>query len=352
MHTFTVAGYQIRGLLDGLRNLKLDVDQLLDDCRIERATLEDPEMRFPELQVGMLWLYAEQRYAKPSFGFDLATRISFGKLELIDYLVAACPTLGAGIECLAHHSRLCASGFAYRIEDFSHDGEVGKRLIADHHHPVAGLPFSMSDYAWGSMVARFRQYCSKDFRPVLWLRRRPDVSTVELLEVFGRIPEIGAEEALFVPQAQWEIENPRRDPMLHKLLLAHARDVASRLPESDFLSTLQGAIISCMHQGDPSIGRVAARLALTTRTLQRRLEAESIAFQDVLEQLRHETALRYLENTRLSLTEISALLAYADSSAFGRAFRRWTGRSPAAYRVEQLTSAEQPAAAAYGAHSS
>jgi len=334
MHTYTVAGYQVRGLLDGLRSLRLDVDQLLRDCSIDRAALADPEVRFADIQVGMLWLHAEARYGKPSFGFDLATRIAFGKLELIDYLVGACPTLGAGIECLVHHSRLCASGFSYRIEEFTYGGEAGKRLIADHHQPVAALPYSMSDYAWGSLVARFRQFATKDFRPVLWLRQRPPVSTAELLEVLGRIPEISAEEALFVPNAQWELENPRRDPMLHKLLVAHARDVAARLPASDFLSTLEGAIVSSMQQGDPSIVRVASRLGLTPRTVQRRLEAEGVAFQDMLEELRHEMALRYLASP-LSLAEISALLAYADASAFGRAFRRWTGRTPAAFRQER-----------------
>lgn len=334
MDTYTVAGYQIRGLLDGLHNLHLDVGGLLRDAGIDRTSLADPEVRFAELQVGMLWFHAEARYSKPSFGFDLASRIGFGKLELIDYLVGACPTIGTGIECLVHHSRLCASGFAYRIEDFTHDGEAGKRMIADHHRPVAALPPSMAEYSWGSLVARFRQFVSKEFRPVLWLRQRPQVSTTELLEVLGRIPEVGTEEALFVPNAQWDLENPRRDPMLHKLIVAHARDVLARLPETDFVSTLRGAIVSAMHRGDPSIARVATRLGLTPRTLQRRLEAEGLAFQDALEELRREMALRYLASP-LSLTEISALLAYADTSAFGRAFRRWTGHTPAAFRQQQ-----------------
>ena len=335
MHTYDIAGYQIRGLLDGLRSLQLDVDQILRAASVERATLEDPEARFAAPQVLMIWLHAQQRYAKPSFGFDLATSIGFGKLELIDYLVAACPTIGTGIECLVHHARLCASGFTYLIEDFTHDGEAGKRLIAEHQQPVAALPPSMAEYSWVSLVARFRQYSTKEFRPVLWLRQRPQVSTAELLEGLGRIPEIGEVEALFISNAQWEIENPRRDPMLYKLLAAHAKDVAARLPEPDFRSVLEGAIVSTMHQGDPSIGRVAMRLGLTPRTLQRRLEAEGLSFQDVLEALRQEMAFRYLASTHLSLTEISALLAYADASAFGRAFRRWTGRSPAAYRQEQ-----------------
>lgn len=336
MHTNDIAGYHIRGLLHGLRALRLDVDQILRDSHIDRATLEDPEIRFAGLQVGLLWMYAEQSYRKPTFGIDLCTRIPFGRLELVDYLVGACPTIGAGIECLVHHSRLCASGFKYRIDNVTHEGVAGRRLVADHEQPIAALPPSMAEYTWGCMVFRTRETIGKAFVPVLTLRQRPQVSNAELMDLFGHIPELGTEESLFVPNAQWDLENPRRDPMLHKLLTAHARDVEARLPEDDFLSTLQGAIVSAMHQGDPSIVRVATRLGLASRTLQRRLEADGLVFQKVLEDLRHEMSLRYLESSRLSITEVSQLLAYADASAFGRAFRRWTGKSPAAFRQSRV----------------
>jgi AraC-like DNA-binding protein len=335
MHTNDIAGYHIRGLLHGLCALRLDVDQILRDSHIDRATLEDPEVRFAGLQVALLWMYAEQSYRKPTFGIDLASRIPFGRLELVDYLVGASPTIGAGLECLVHHSRLCASGFKYRIDNVTHDGVAGRRLVADHEQPIAALPPSMAEYTWGCMVIRARDMIGKGFTPVLTLRQRPQISNAELMDLLGHIPELGSEESLFVPNAQWDMENPRRDPMLHTLLKAHARDVEARLPADDFLSTLQGAIVSTMHQGDPSIVRVATRLGLTSRTLQRRLEADGLVFQKVLEDLRHEMALRYLDSSRLSITEVSQLLAYADASAFGRAFRRWTGHSPAAFRQRQ-----------------
>lgn len=334
MRTYDVAGYHIRGLIDGLRNLQLDVDQILRDAQVDRAMLDDTEVRFAEPLFLMLWMHAQARYGKPTFGLDLAGAIGFGKLELIDYLVAGCPTIGTGIDCLVHHAKICSSGFTYRLDDFTHDGVSGKRLMADHHIPVAMIPFSMSEYVWSSFITRIRRYCTKEFQPILWLRQRSEASPSELIEHLGRIPEIAEEEGLFIPEAQWNLENPRRDPMLHQLLLAHARDVASRLPEDGFSSALQGAIVSAMHQGDPSIGRVATRLGLTTRTLQRRLEADGILFQNVLDEIRRDMALRYLENTQLSLTDISNLLAYSDATAFGRAFRRWMGRSPAAFRQE------------------
>lgn len=332
MQSFDVAGYHLRGLLEGLRALHIDVDRMLDECSVDRALLADPEVRFPAVQVLMLWLHAEQRYGKPSFGFDLAMRIPFGKLELIDYLVAGCPTVGAGVECLAHHARLCASGFTFSVEDHSHERESGRRLTPDHLHPAAALPRSMSEYNWTLVVSRFRRAAGPAFQPVLWLREPPSVPPGELLEAFGRMPLVADEEALFISDAQWNLANARQDPMLHRLLLAHAQDVAARLPESDFLSTLQNTIVSAMHRGDPSIARVATRLGFTPRTLQRKLEDDGLTFQQVLEDLRQDMARQYLVGSQLSITEISGLLAYTDATAFGRAFRRWTGRTPAEFR--------------------
>jgi AraC-like DNA-binding protein len=340
MQTYDVAGYHIRGFLEGLRGLGLAVDELLREFSFDRALLEDPEVRFAETQVLTLWLHAEQRYGKPSFGFDLAMRIPLGKLELIDYLVAACPTAGAGIECLDHHARLCASGFTYAIQSFTHEGESGRRILAAHHHPLSALPRSMSEYTWTLIVSRLRRACGQAFAPVLWLRERPNVPAAELLEALGRVPETAEEEALFVSDAQWKLDNARRDPMLQNLMLAHARDVAARLPEPSFLSSVQGAIVSAMHRGDAGIERVATRIGLTPRTLQRRLALDGLTYQQVLEQLRRELALQYLATARLSLTEISALLAYTDTTAFGRAFRRWTGRTPAAFRQAQAVTRE------------
>lgn len=330
MQSYDVAGYHLRGFIEGLRALRIDVEKLIDDCAIDRAQLADPEVRFPDTTVGLLWLTAEQRYGKASFGFDLALCIPFGKLELIDYLVASCPTLGTGIECLVHHARLSASGVTFAIQDHMHERESGRRIVADHVHAIGALPLSMSEYTWTLLLSRFRRACGAAFKPVLWLRARPSVAPSELLEVLGSIPEVAEEEAMFIADAQWNLDNPRRDPLLHRLM--RAQDGAARLPQSDFLGSLQAAIASAMHRGDPNIGRVATRLGFTPRTLQRRLEDDGLTFQQVLEDLRKAMACQYLTGSQLSLSEISALLAYTDTTAFGRAFRRWTDRAPSDYR--------------------
>ncbi len=72
----------------------------------------------------------------------------------------------------------------------------------------------------------------------------------------------------------------------------------------------------------------ARALNMSRQTLYRRLKAEGTSFERVLDDLRRETALSYLESERLSVSETAYLVGFSDRSAFSRAFKRWTGRSP------------------------
>jgi AraC-like DNA-binding protein len=82
----------------------------------------------------------------------------------------------------------------------------------------------------------------------------------------------------------------------------------------------------------PTLVAVAARIGINVRTLQRRLEATSVRFRELLAECRQARAERELRNNKRSLSEISTHLGYSDPSHFARAFRRWTGYSPSEYR--------------------
>jgi AraC-like DNA-binding protein len=84
--------------------------------------------------------------------------------------------------------------------------------------------------------------------------------------------------------------------------------------------------------GFHSLDEVASALHLSTRTLKRRLATQGATYSDLLEEQRRERAMMLLRSPTLSLDEVAEQLGYSDPSNFRRAFRRWTGLSPAAYR--------------------
>jgi AraC-like DNA-binding protein len=105
------------------------------------------------------------------------------------------------------------------------------------------------------------------------------------------------------------------------------------MPQADGLMvSVRRAIGETMRHGEPTLGQVAARLALGARTLQRRLKQENLAFKGLIDDTRRQFALRYLRDPANTLSEVSYLLGFSEVSAFNRAFRRWTGSTPSEYR--------------------
>jgi len=87
----------------------------------------------------------------------------------------------------------------------------------------------------------------------------------------------------------------------------------------------------------PGIDDVAHRLHVSTRTLKRRLAERGTTFSDIAENVRHNEALVLLGDPRLAIDDVAAKLGYSDTANFARAFRRWTGTTPGAYRVRGKT---------------
>ena len=103
---------------------------------------------------------------------------------------------------------------------------------------------------------------------------------------------------------------------------AHARDdlgVVFRLRR-----TLRILLLAQGASGD----QVARLLSMHHRTLSRRLKAEGTTFQQLLDEVRFEAACQLLDTARIPITEIAVSLGYAETSAFSRAFRRWSGATP------------------------
>lgn len=114
-----------------------------------------------------------------------------------------------------------------------------------------------------------------------------------------------------------------------------------RLSELDAAATtrdrVRGALLELLPAGNGSLQAVARKLAMSPRTLQRRLGVEGQRFQHVLDSTREELARHYLVSSTLSGAEISFLLGYEDPNSFFRAFQGWTGATPGQVRAGQLT---------------
>src|SRR5262245_58421573 len=126
----------------------------------------------------------------------------------------------------------------------------------------------------------------------------------------------------------------RAEPALAQLLDQQLAAQLAALPaeEASFLDRIRSALFAELDRGEPTLEAIAARLRMSPRTLQRRLREEGSSLSAVLDRLRAELALRYLGEPRTSIGEVAFRLGFSDPTTFHRAFRRWTGQTPAEYR--------------------
>jgi AraC-like DNA-binding protein len=92
-------------------------------------------------------------------------------------------------------------------------------------------------------------------------------------------------------------------------------------------------LMPILHTGDADMGAIAVALGLSRRTLQRRLGVEGVTFEIVFDDLRRQLALHYLADRNVSANETAYLVGFSEPAAFSRAFRRWTGTTPSAFRA-------------------
>jgi AraC-like DNA-binding protein len=95
-------------------------------------------------------------------------------------------------------------------------------------------------------------------------------------------------------------------------------------------------IDALLPRGYPDIEQVALIMCVSPRSLQRWLNQEGVSYSDLVDHCRCNAACEFLEHTQQSVYDIAVALGYSDPSSFARAFRRWTGTTPRAYRIQLL----------------
>jgi AraC-like DNA-binding protein len=138
------------------------------------------------------------------------------------------------------------------------------------------------------------------------------------------------EDGVLFPISMIDSLNPSADAALRQLLQRHAADQLARIPTNARLSQrVRACIRSMLPLGALSADAVAAQFSMSNRTLRRRLQEESTNYQEILDDVRAEMARHYLTEEKQGIDEVAFLLGFSDQSAFTKAFRRWTGKTPA-----------------------
>lgn len=139
------------------------------------------------------------------------------------------------------------------------------------------------------------------------------------------------------PVAILDVPLATADERLFQALLPFLEEQRTRrLAVIDLSARIRQAVIDNLHTGNVGLAAIAAQLRVSARTLQRRLQEQALEYNGLVEEIRKVRAQQYLQHSTWSITEIASGLGYAETSSFTRAFRRWMGVTPRAYRRGHL----------------
>ncbi|RJF87431.1 AraC family transcriptional regulator [Oleomonas cavernae] len=273
----------------------------------------------------------------PLLGLHLGRTITPAYFGVMGYVLLACPNVAAAFLRFQQYQRLL-----YDVNPMHYAMEADTVML--EWGVEAGRPGPLVDEcAITALVQLLRDITDRRANPLeVRFVNPPPADPKPYREYFG-CPVHFAQAATAVRYPAKIMALPLRgpDPALLDVLERQADALLDELPRpDDFEQGVRRCIARLAREGEPSLERVANELHCSTRTLHRRLEQRGGSFRGLVDDTRRRLADDYLTDPRLQLAEIAQLLGYSEQSAFTRAYRRWTGRTPKATR--QLATARSP----------
>ena len=310
------------------------VETLARQHGLTELQLFDPGARVPHTLAVQLWEQCAQLAANPHFGLFAAQLVGGSAFNLVDLALFNSESVAGMVQFFLRYQRMFHDANASRFEQ---DGGSATMVF----HLEGELPRSshLVEFVVATWLLRARRAVGKPLVPqqVRFLHRRPATHALPR-EVFGVEPEFGAStdaltfqaDVMAMPVAQGNAE-------LHALLRGQL-DALAPVTAAGVVAELKPTVRELVLQGRAALRHAATRLAVSERSLQRRLQDAGTSFSDVVDDVRHELARAQLQAGN-TVTDVAFALDFSDVSSFIRAFKRWTGAAPTAWLRAQEASA-------------
>lgn len=327
----TVSIKLVEGILDAAINCDLRREDLLTAINLDPVYLDDVDSRISHEQFCALWQAISHQSSRCSIGLHMAEAVKLKTWDVLGYAMNSSANLGEAFARLVRYSRLRHTGveFTFQVQD----GAARLTMAI----PSSAMPPSQAMCEWigAQFVLVSRRLTGLQLVPLQMGFQHPqpaDLTTYKRL--FGSplaFEQPRNEMVLAVALTQQPLV--QSDPGLCAVLDHYADELLARLPATQsFLDTVRRALSQALRGGDPSLAVIAQRLGYAPRTLQRKLQEEGTSYYAVLDEMRRELALYYLQEAKISVSEVAFLLGFSETSAFHRAFKRWLDISPGEFR--------------------
>jgi AraC-like DNA-binding protein len=311
---------------------EVNIAACMERSGISREMLAAPSARVDAQYLAALWQTASHATSDEQVGLNAGATTGLYCSGLLSPLLRTSPTLGHAIQTCARFLPLCSGAIQLRVN----------RTVEGHYSVAVswGDP-SQAERArhdvecfLASVVFVTRAAASHEWRPehVRFAHNPPRMmSTYE--QVFGCPVAFGGTTELLIRAEDWDRALPNGHEAFHRALAEYSNTRLSELePQGLFMLRVRCAVEPRLERGDTEVDTIAKVVAVSPRTLQRRLQQKGTTLRGVIESVRQQRAFELLGKSRMSLPAIASTLSFSCASAFHRAFKRWTGGTPTRFR--------------------
>lgn len=320
----------ISGLTEFMRGEGLDLPLLASRIGFDPTAEAHSESGFIPFDA-FLWLLERgaQETGDDSFALRFAEQHHLDATGIVFYITENAPNLREVFRARVRFAKIVASGYSVQLQ------EEDKRADFSWIFPVAMHTHAQfMDYAATLSVQRIRHLLGQDWRPAgVRLQHARPRALENFHRLFGEAIEFG-DEPTAIKTDRESLDRPvlRANSKLLRELERGAAAIISSPAGQDFLQRASVVVSGKLAHGIPTIDEVARALAMSRRTLQRRLSDNKTGFRDLVDMVQSNMARHLLMETELPLIEIALLLGFSEASSFSRAARQWLGEPPVEFR--------------------
>ncbi len=323
----------VMGIPQALESLGLDSGEVLAEGGFDPGIFSDPDNLLAFTTRSQLIDHCTKKSACEYFGLLIGQRAGLHSLGLVGLLMRYSPDVRTALNNLVRYFHL----HAHHSTSTSLQVQGGTAMLGFQiHQNIGSAGAQTADGALAIMVNMLRELCRPGWKPKeIWFMHSKPENLRPFQEFFEVRLRFNAEQNAVVLDSScltWRL--PEVHDEVRQLVQKHVDQLAS-LYTDDFPEQVRTVLRASFISGDITAEHVAAMFSIHTRTLNRHLGAYGISYRDLVEEIRFEMARQILESSNTDIREVATILLYADQRSFIRAFRRWSGTTPARWRAAQ-----------------
>ena len=320
------AAFWVKAIAEALETEGLDLPSLFAEAGLDLAALKDPYARFASDKVCLLWQLAVARSGNPTLGLARSRIAKPASFDVVAYTMMSAPSVLGVLKRIARYIGIVSDAALITIKELPEGFRVTLQISGDRH-PV---PWQRFGFDFMTFLSFCRWVTMHDLRPIaLELTFAPSADLAAYEDAFKCPLRYGAPaNAILLSASDVMLSLPTANQMLADIHERLAEKHIQQLHTSPTRLRVHAVLTRCLSDGEPTRAKVANAMAMSERTLQRRLEAEGTSFHQVLDEARRDLAEHYMNRSDLSLADTAYLLGFSDQSSLFRASKRWFGTSP------------------------